>query len=102
MINTIITIIGIAVVGNMAAHWFLPIQGVKSKLISILSFSNFLYTYANKLLNCSKCMSFWLAISYFSLISVISVPDMIIYSALCSYIGYLINTSINFIEAQYE
>ena len=106
MSEYIFNIIGIAILGNMIAHWFLPIQGAKRSFIGGLStISAFLYTLTDKVLNCSKCMSFWLYITFqvgnlFS--DFILFPEILIGAALCSYIGYLINFSIDKIENWYE
>jgi fluoride ion exporter CrcB/FEX len=106
MTEYIFNIIGIAILGNMIAHWFLPIQGAKRSFIGGLStISAFLYTLTDKVLNCSKCMSFWLYITFqvgnlFS--DLFLLPEILISAALCSYIGYLINFSIDKIENWYE
>lgn len=104
----IFNIIGIAILGNMIAHWFLPIQRAKRSFIEGLStISALLYTLSDKVLNCSKCMSFWLFLTFqvgylYSDFTFILLPDILIGAALCSYIGYLINFSIDKIEAWYE
>lgn len=104
----IFNIIGIAILGNMIAHWFLPIQRAKRSFIEGLStISALLYTLSDKVLNCSKCMSFWLFLTFqvgylFSDFTFILLPEILIGAALCSYIGYLINFSIDKIEAWYE
>jgi len=104
----IFNIIGIAILGNMIAHWFLPIQRAKRSFIEGLStISALLYTLSDKVLNCSKCMSFWLFLTFqvgylYSDFTFILLPEVLIGAALCSYIGYLINFSIDKIEAWYE
>lgn len=106
MSEHIFNIIGIAILGNMIAHWFLPIQGAKRWLIGgVFTISAFLHTQVDKALNCSKCMSFWLYITFqvgnlFS--DLFLLPEILISAALCSYLGYLINFSIDKIENWYE
>ena len=91
--SSILNILGIAVIGNMAAYWFLPIQSAKSKLIDLFRFIPFFHKAIDKALNCSKCMSFW--------VYLIIYQD-VVGAALCSFVGYLINFSIDKINAWYE
>jgi len=99
----IFNIIGIAMLGNMIAHWFLPIQRAKSTLINLTSaISVILHTLLDKVLNCSKCMSFWLYLTFqVGTLHTLSL-DILIGAALCSYVGYVINFSIDKIESWYE
>lgn len=92
--DKIIDIIGIAVLGNMIAYWFLPIQPAKRKLIGLIAILPFFHKAADKAFNCSKCMSFWLFL-------IVSAGD-IIAAALCSLVGYLINYTIDKTQAWYE
>ena len=92
--DKIINIIGIAVLGNMIAYWFLPIQPAKRWVIEKTKPSSLIYDLLNKALNCSKCMSFWLFL-------IVSAGD-IIAAALCSLVGYFINYTIDKTQAWYE
>jgi len=91
--NSIINILGIAVIGNMAAYWFQPIQATKRRFIGLFTRLPFLFDLLDKALNCSKCMSFW--------VYLIICQD-VIGAALCSFVGYLINFSIDKIQSWYE
>tara|TARA_S200002703_G_C3782970_1_gene241315 strand:- start:466 stop:726 length:261 start_codon:yes stop_codon:yes gene_type:complete len=73
----LVNLIGVAVMGNMLAYWFTPIQGIKQKFINLFSFLPFI----DKLFNCSKCTSFW-----FGIILFFDLPA----AALCSFLGFLI------------
>ena len=86
----IVNILGIAVIANMIAHWFLPIQRVKNKLANFLS--SFL-PYVGKALGCSKCLSLWIGLLVFQ--------DLLT-AALTSLIGYLINHLIDRVEEWYK
>jgi len=93
--DKILYIIGIAVMGNMIAYWFLPIQPAKRWLIEkTKTLSSTLHVGIDNAFNCSKCMSFWLFIA-------ISQGD-IIGAALCSFVGYMINHIIDKTQAWYE
>ena len=91
--DNIFNLIGIAVIGNMAAYWFSPIQSAKRRFISLFSRVGSFHSVIDKALNCSKCMSFW--------VYLIIYQD-VIGAALCSFVGYLINFSIDKINAWYE
>ena len=88
-----INILGIAVIGNMIAYWFTPIQGAKRWFINLFSTSSCLSRLIDKTLNCPKCISFWVFVSFY---------QDIIGAALCSWVGLLIAHSIDRIEAWYE
>ena len=89
----LINILGIAVIGNMIAHWFLPIQPAKRWLIERTKPSSTIYLALDTALNCTKCMSFWLYLI---------VYQNVLMAALCSFVGYLINFTIDKIQAWYE
>jgi len=91
--SSIINILGIAVIGNMAAYWFQPIQSAKRRFIDLFTRLTFFHKAIDKALNCSKCMSFW--------VYLIICQD-VIGAALCSFVGYLINFSIDKIQSWYE
>ena len=91
--SNILNIIGIAVIGNMAAYWFLPIQAAKRRFINLFSRFSFFHSVIDKALNCSKCMSFW--------IYLIVYQDVVL-AALCSFVGYVINFTIDKIQSWYE
>ena len=90
---TIYNIVGLAVLGNLIAHWFEPIQGVKVKLIDLFRFNATIHNSLDLALNCGKCLSLWLGIAIFQ--------DIFI-AALCSLVGFVINHLIDRIEAWYE
>ena len=91
--DNIFNIIGIAVIGNMIAYWFLPIQSAKRWLINLSRPLPFIYRQVDKALNCSKCMSFWVYLI---------VCQDVIGAALCAFIGYVINFTIDKIQSWYE
>lgn len=82
---SLINILSVAIIGNMIAHWFDPLQSVKIRLgnIPILS----------QILNCSKCSAFWLGIGLFY---------SIIPAALSAFLAFVINFVIDKIESWYE
>ena len=93
--DKIIQIIGIAVLGNMIAYWFLPIQQAKRWAINKSRYlSSSTFATLDKALNCSKCMSFWLFL-------IVSAGD-IVGAALCSFVGYMINYTIDKTQSWYE
>lgn len=83
-------IIGIAYLGNMIAYDFTPLQAGKRKFIVCLPFIS---SYVDKLLNCSKCVSFWLGFILY---------QNIIYAAVAGLMGYIINFVIDKIKTWYE
>jgi len=87
---TIYNLLGIAYLGNMIAYDFLPIQPAKQKFISFLPFIS---SHVDKLLNCSKCVSFWLGL-------IIYVD--ILHAAVAGFLGYLINYTNDRITHWYE
>lgn len=89
----IINILGISVIGNMIAYWFLPIQEAKRRFIGLFSRLPFIFSFFDKVLNCSKCMSFWVYLVVF---------QDVIGAALCSFVGYIINYIIDRIQVWYE
>jgi len=91
--DNIFNLIGIAVIGNMVAYWFLPIQPAKRRFIDLFSKFGSLHSVLDKALNCSKCMSFWLYLI---------VYQDVIGAALCSFVGYLIGFTIDKIQYWYE
>jgi len=91
--DKILDIIGIAVIGNMVAYWFLPIQKTKRRLIDLIAIIPFFHKAVDKAFNCSKCMSFWIFLI---------VGQDVIGAALCSFVGYLINYTIDKTQAWYE
>lgn len=86
---SLLNILGVAIIGNMVAHWFQPIQGVKNKLVDWLGGASPIST----LLTCSKCCSFWLGFLMF-----FSLPI----AAVTSLLGFLINHLIDRIDFWYE
>ena len=78
----IYNIIGIGVLGNLIAYDFQPIQATKQKFIKLFSFFTFFSQQLDILLNCSKCLSFWLALFLYQ-----DLP----LGALGGFVGFLIN-----------
>jgi len=91
--DSIFNLIGIAVIGNMIAYWFLPIQAAKRRFIELFIRFGFFHSVLDKALNCSKCMSFWVYLI---------VCQDVIGAALCSFVGYVINFTIDKIQSWYE
>jgi len=91
--HNILNIIGIAVIGNMIAYWFLPIQSTKRRFIDLFSKIGSFHSVLDKALNCSKCMSFWVYLIIY---------HNVIGAALCAFIGYVINFTIDKIQSWYE
>ena len=83
-------LIGLAYVGNMIAYDFIPLQPVKQKLISILPLIS---SQVGMLLNCSKCVSFWLGLLLY---------QNILYAALAGLMGFFINYFLDRIKVWYE
>lgn len=83
-------IIGIAYVGNMIAYDFTPIQPAKQKLISILPLIS---SHMDILLNCSKCISFWLGFIIY---------QNILYAAVAGLTGFFINYFIDRVKVWYQ
>lgn len=83
-------IIGIAYVGNMIAYDFTPIQPAKQKFISILPLIS---SQMDILLNCSKCISFWLGFIIY---------QNILYAAVAGLTGFFINYLIDRIKVWYQ
>ena len=78
-----IQIIGLAVLVNMFAHWFQPIQWVKNKvgwyrLPEMFSF-----------LNCTKCLGFWTGLA---------VTQNLFEAATISLLSYCIDNLIYYID----
>lgn len=89
---SLLNIIGAAVVGNMIAHWFSPIQGVKDRVIKLFIRIPLFYQLINSL-NCSKCTSLWLSLIIF---------QDVFAAALASFVGLIINFVIDYIGNWYE
>lgn len=82
-----------AIIGNLVAHWFEPIQKPKRWLIGKLSFSTHIVTLADKLFNCSKCFTLW-----FSMI----VFKDVFAAVTASFLAYIFNHIIDRIEQWYQ
>jgi hypothetical protein len=89
----LLNILGTAVLGNMIAHWYLPIQPAKRAFIKFFTFLPFISTSLDKALNCSKCSSFILGIALF-----LNIPA----AALVGLLGLIINFIIDYINYWYE
>jgi hypothetical protein len=81
-------LIGIGYLGNMIAYDFTPIQPAKQKLIDFIPF-----TLLSKLLNCSKCLSFWIGIFIY--------VDLL-HGAVAGLVGFCINYLLDRIKQWYE
>ena len=83
-------LIGIGYVGNMIAYDFTPLQPAKRKFIDFLPFIS---SHVDKLLNCSKCISFWLGFMIY---------QSVIYAAAAGLTGFLINYVMDRIKHWYD
>lgn len=83
-------LIGIGYLGNMIAYDFTPIQPAKRKFIA---FFPFISSILDKLLNCSKCISFWSGFIIF---------QDLFYAAAAGLTGYLINYVMDRVKEWYE
>jgi len=91
--NLYIGILGTAVLGNMLAHWYEPIQQPKRWLIRSASFLPILSRTLDRILKCSKCTSFLLGLVIFR---------DVLTAALIAYIGMVIHYTIDKINSWYE
>jgi hypothetical protein len=82
MENDIYSILAFAVLGNLIAYDFKPLQPAKQKFISFFEFIPFISTSLDKLLNCSKCVSFWITLVYYTDIR---------HAALAGFFGFIVN-----------
>ena len=89
----IYSILGTAVLGNMIAYWYSPIQTAKVRLILLFKRRRFIHGLLDEVLNCSKCSSFMLGIIVFWDLPV---------AALVALLGFIINFIIDFINEWYE
>lgn len=89
----IVQILGTAVLGNMLAYWYEPIQQPKRWVIRSLSFFPWLSAQIDRALNCSKCTSFILGLVIFM---------DVLTAALVAFIGYVVNWVIDSIQSWYE
>lgn len=85
-------LIGIGYFANMIAYDFTPIQPAKQKLVEFLTHLPFISIFG-KLLECSKCLAFWLGLFIY--------VD-ILYAALAGLVGFLINHLIDRVNYWYE
>ena len=89
----IIKILGLAVISNLFAHWFRPIQGPKNWILNRI-FPNTLFgKLVQELGNCSKCVGLW-----FSFV----VLQDILAASLVSFIAYIFNHIIDRVEEWYQ
>ena len=89
----IVHILGTAVLGNMLAHWYEPIQKPKRWAIRSVTFFPLLSRTMDRVLNCSKCTSFLLGLVIFR---------DVLTAALIAFIGYVIGWVIDKINSWYE
>ena len=78
---------GIAIVVNMVTHWYKPIQGFKSKITDKLPL------WMAIPFMCSKCLGFIVGIIWYQNLAV---------GALLSFVSYLIENAIYFIDLTRE
>lgn len=86
------SLIGIGYFANMIAYDFTPIQPAKQKLVEFLTHLPFISIFG-KLLECSKCLAFWLGLFIY--------VD-IFHAALAGLVGFLINHLIDRVNYWYE
>jgi len=84
-------LIGTAYLGNMIAYDFTPIQPAKQKFINF--FPLFISSRLDKLLNCSKCVSFWTGFIIY---------QNILHAALAGLTGFIINYLLDRIKEYYH
>jgi len=78
-------IVSLAVIANMIAYWFEPVQGIKQGMVDKLP------VWLGKPFICAKCAGFWIGLAYFL------NP---LQAALTSLTSYLIENIIYFIEVK--
>jgi hypothetical protein len=78
---------GIAIVVNMVAHWYKPIQGFKSQIVDKLPL------WVAMPLICSKCLGFIFCLVWYQ-----NLPM----AALLSFVSYVIENAIYFIDLTRE
>jgi len=83
-------VMGVGYLANMVAFDFTPLQPVKSKFVK---FFPFISSHLDKLLNCSKCLGFWIGLIAFQ-----NLPA----AALTGLTGYLINYVMDRVKEWYE
>lgn len=89
--ETIAQIFTYAVFGNFVSHWFGPIQWLKEKMGLYRCMPE--WTWTVSWIDCSKCMSFWIAL--------FMTHDVAI-AAFSAVTGYVLKWVLDLIEAWYE
>lgn len=87
----LINLIGVSYLGIMIAYDFTPIQSAKQKFIKVCP--NFISSHLDILLNCPKCVSFWLGLALFT--------DLI-HAAVAGLTGHLLSHLLDRIKFWYE
>ena len=88
---TLISLIGVSYLGIMIAYDFTPIQSAKQKFIKV--YPNFISSHLDTLLNCPKCVSFWLGLALYT--------DLI-HAAVAGLTGHLLSHLLDRIKVWYE
>ena len=89
-------LLGLAVLANMITHWFdiFGIQDRKNQIVDwFYSKSEKIGLVIGSLLQCSRCLGFWMTLI---------VTQSLTSAAFVAFIAYLINTAITKIEESYE
>jgi hypothetical protein len=90
--ETIYKILGIAILAIFFAYWFTPIQRSKEKILSLLP-QGFITNHISTLLNCSRCLAFWVYLAIY---------HNAYQAAIASVLAYFITHLITKTEAWYE
>jgi hypothetical protein len=94
MIEKLYLLSALAIIGNMIAYDFTPLQPAKDRFIGLFTGrSPSLFRLFDGVLNCSKCASFWLG--FF-------VSQSILDAAVAGFLGYLVNFIYDKIKFWYE
>jgi len=95
MIETLYILLAYAIIGNMIAYDFTPLQPAKDRFIEFFNrrSTRLLFSLFDGVLNCSKCASFWI-----TLVGRGSILD----AAVAGMLGYLVNYMYDRIKLWYE
>ena len=85
---SILNILGVAIISNLIAFWYSPLQSTKDKLLDFLNISSIKIVF-----NCSKCLGLVIGLVMFY---------NIFAASLCALLGFIITFIINYIEDWYE
>lgn len=87
----LINLIGVSYLGIMIAYDFTPLQPAKQKFIQL--YPNIISSQLDILLNCPKCVSFWLGLALYT--------DLI-HAAVAGLTGHLLSHLLDRIKVWYE